>query len=341
MSASDISDRLQIIDRIEGLTVDSEFADAVRVGLTGRPKTLPCRYFYDEVGSQLFEQICELPEYYLTRAETEILTYHGDEIVAGLADDLTLVELGSGSAVKTRLLIEALIKRQETLRFTPIDVSRTALEQSADELLQRYGSLEIVAVLAEYAEGIAELNSQNNGPELILWLGSSIGNLTRNESAGFLGKLASQMSTEDRLLIGIDLRKSASVLEPAYDDAAGVTSAFNLNVLARVNAELDADFDLTSFNHVARYDEVEGRVEMHLESAGKQMAKIGALDLEVSFTDGETIHTENSYKYSLEEIDQLVDASGLSLDARWFDDEKRFSLNMMMLPAGKVDHVRS
>ena len=329
MSLVERTQRFRLIDRINGYPSESDFSEAVRAGLTADPKTLPCRFFYDEAGSELFEQICELPEYYLTRAEREILTRHASNIVKNLPEDVTLVELGSGSAAKTTLLIEALLADRSRLRFTPIDISKSALESSSSDLLVAFDNLEIMAVLAEYRDGVAALKEENSGPELILWLGSSIGNLTRPEAIAFVSEIVGEMSEEDRFLIGIDLRKSKTVLEPAYDDAAGVTAAFNLNVLKRVNAEFGARFDLATFRHLARYDEEEGRVEMHLVSEMDQIISLNALDVEVSFEKGESIHTENSYKYSLDEIDDLVERSGLDLAGQWFDGEKRFSLNLL------------
>lgn len=336
MSVSQSLERLTFVDRTAGVVSETDLADSVRAGLSARPKTLPCRFFYDAVGSELFEEICSLPEYYLTRAETDILERHADEIVRSLPDDLTLVELGSGSAVKTQLVIEALLRRQDTLRFTPIDISKSALESSSNLLLDKYDALEICAVSAEYADGIGALKTLNSGPELILWLGSSIGNLTRSEAVSFLQKLVRQMSDVDRLLVGVDRRKSANVLEPAYDDAAGVTARFNLNVLNRVNAELGGHFDIGAFRHLAKYDDEEGRVEMHLVSTCDQSVEVDALEDSFTFEEGETIHTENSYKYSLSEIDDLAAQSGLCIENQWFDSERRFSLNLMRIDHGET-----
>jgi L-histidine Nalpha-methyltransferase len=329
----DITERFSLLDRQNGPTDDTGFATAVREGLLGKPKSLPCRFFYDAVGSDLFEQICELPEYYLTRAEQEILDHYASEIVAGLPANVTLVELGSGSATKTRLLIEALLADRSRLRFTPIDISRSALEGSSSGLLDQYSNLEITAVVAEYRAGIEVLKEENSGPELILWLGSSIGNLSREEARDFLDGIRSQMTEDDRLLIGVDLRKSANILEPAYDDAAGITSQFNENVLVRINAELGGHFDLDTFRHKAKYDDAIGRVEMHLVSEVDQRVSIDALGVEVHFTAGESIHTENSYKYSCDEIDALAQSSGLKIEGQWFDRDRRFSLNLMSASA--------
>jgi dimethylhistidine N-methyltransferase len=329
LSETKLDQRFELLDRLPKDASELDFADAVLEGLNSRSKTLPCRFFYDEAGSKLFEAICDLPEYYLTRSEREILTNHADKIVSGLPADLTLVELGSGSAVKTRLLIEALLKERDILRFTPIDISKSALEESSQDLLKHHPSLEILAVAGEYQDGIEALKEENSGPELILWLGSSIGNLTRSEARDFLHGIRDSMSDGDRLLVGIDLRKSASILEPAYDDAAGVTAAFNLNILNRINGELGGNFDLDAFRHLAVYDDVEGRVEMHLVSQTDQTVRIDALDREFSFVQDERIHTENSYKYALEEIDTLVEWTDLKLKGQWFDSEERFSLNLL------------
>lgn len=329
MGSVETSERFSLVDRVGVRAVDSGLAEAVREGLTRSPKSLPCRYFYDEAGSRLFEQICDLPEYYLTRAEREILVTQAEDIVAHLDEDVTLVELGSGSATKTRHVIEALLESQDALRFTPIDISRSALESSSEHLLDTFADLEILAVAAEYRQGVAALKDAKSGPELILWLGSSIGNLTRDAATRFLADLRAEMSPEDRLLVGIDLRKDRAVLEAAYDDAAGVTAAFNKNILQRINNELGANFDLDTFRHRAVYEETEGRVEMYLVSEREQTVRIAELGLSVAFAEGEPIHTENSYKYSLAEIDALAAGAGLTVDGQWFDAGRRFSLNLL------------
>ena len=306
-----------------------EFAREVERGLTASPKRLPCRYFYDQQGSRLFEEICALPEYYLTRAERQILQERADEIAALFAEEVALVELGSGSAAKTRLLIEAFLHRHASLRYVPIDISPTILETSSLALLQAYPRLEIVAVAAEYREGLVRLQVESGRPKLILWLGSNVGNLDRPEAARFLRRVRETMTERDRLLVGIDLRKERAVLEAAYDDARGVTARFNLNLLARINQELGGRFDLTRFRHRAVYNEPMGRVEIYLDSLQTQRVRIEGLDLDVSFDAGEPIHTENSYKYSIEEIAALAQAAGLALERQWFDAERRFSVNLL------------
>jgi dimethylhistidine N-methyltransferase len=305
------------------------FARDVRQGLTEHPKHLPCCYFYDGEGSFLFDEICQLPEYYLTRAEHEILEARTGELLAQLPAPLTLVELGSGSAAKTRLLIEALLNRQPTLRYIPIDICRAMVEESSRQLLKEYPGLEILAIAAEYREGLHHLRALGTGPKLILWLGSNVGNLHRSEAERFLQEVATVMTPSDFLQLGIDLRKDGAVLERAYDDSQGVTADFNLNLLARINRELGGHFDLDAFQHRAIYSEGPGRVEMYLVSKKEQRVRIDHLDREISLDAGEAIHTENSYKYSLAEIGSLAAAAGLRIASQWLDTQHRFSVNLL------------
>jgi|DewCreStandDraft_3_1066083.scaffolds.fasta_scaffold00769_4 L-histidine N-alpha-methyltransferase len=310
----------------------AEFAHDVREGLTASPKHLPCRYFYDREGSLLFEAICALPEYYLTRAERAILEAHAGEILARgfgerVSDPITLVELGSGSATKTRLLIAALLRRQGALLYVPVDISREMLEESARGLVRDYPGLRVRAIAGDYADGLEHLTSLR-GRKLILWLGSNIGNLERAEAIAFLRRVRERMSEADAMLIGIDLRKDRAVVERAYNDARGVTARFNANLLARINRELGGHFDLAAFRHHALYNEAEGRIEMYLVSVRAQRVRIERLDLEVSFAAGERIHTENSYKYSPEEITAVARAAGLRLLGHWRDPDALFSVNL-------------
>ncbi|HJT34247.1 MAG TPA: L-histidine N(alpha)-methyltransferase [Pirellulales bacterium] len=318
--------RFRLVELTAG-DLSAEFARDVTAGLQAEPKRLSCRYFYDREGSRLFAAICELPEYYLTRAETEILERHAREIAALFPAGVTVIELGSGSAVKTRLLLDALLPGRR-VRYVPIDICRPVLEQSAADLLQRFGTLEIVAIAAEYHEGLRHLVSESDRPRLILWLGSNIGNFTRAEAAAFLRRIRDTMTPADRMLVGVDLRKDRAVLEAAYDDAVGVTAAFNRNLLARINHELDGNFELGAFRHRAIYNEDLGRIEMYLVSTRTQSVTIGRFGLTVRFAAGETIHTENSYKYSLAEIDALATAAGLQEQCSWQDAAGRFSLHL-------------
>ena len=306
------------------------FAEDVRKGLSASPKRFLPKYFYDELGSQLFEAICLLPEYYLTRAENEILQRYADEIVAAVDGRKTLVEMGSGSASKTRLVIEALLRRQPELMFMPVDISATALESSSRILLQSYPRLTIEAYAADYFAGLAELGKKPRGRTLALFLGSNISNFDRDEALRFLRAMRSVLQKSDALLLGADLKKDPAVLEAAYNDALGVTSAFNLNVLARINRELGGTFDLRAFRHRAFYNDALGRIEIYIESLVKQRVRIEKLDLEVVFETGELIHTENSYKYDMNGIRELAAATGFSLSRTWLDSQERFSSNLLL-----------
>jgi dimethylhistidine N-methyltransferase len=301
------------------------FADDVRDGLTNDSKSLPPKYFYDTLGSQLFEAICLLPEYYLTRAETDIFERSAAEIVAQLPSPLSLVELGSGSSIKTRLLIEAIIARQSELHYQPIDISETILEQSAGKLLDDYSTLRITGRVGDYTRGLGSITRQGDERILILFLGSNIGNYTPVEARSLLGQIRSALRPGDGLLLGADLKKSIVELEAAYDDALGVTAAFNLNLLLRINRELGANFDLTGFEHRATYDVSEGRIEMHLVSRVAQTVEIDDLELQIGFEKGETIHTESSYKYDLDQLANLAEECGFKPARTWFDTEKKFS----------------
>ena len=319
-------ERLQLVTAEEPRM--ESFAENLARGLTTRPKRLSCHWFYDEKGSQLFEQICELPEYYLTRCERNILERYATEIAARFDSPTTLVELGSGSASKTRLIIEAFLERHGRLVFAPIDISRTMLESSAKLLLDDYPGLEVHAFAGRYESGLEHLASRHATRRLTLWLGSSVGNLDRQQAAAFLTRIRSGMGDGDRLLIGIDLRKDRRTLERAYDDTAGVTARFDLNLLARANRELGCDFDLSHFAHRATWREDSGRVESHLVSRRKHTVRVAALDLEVEFESGETIHTENSYKYSQLEIDGLAQGAGMRRESCWMDDDGLYTLNL-------------
>ncbi|HSB69028.1 MAG TPA: L-histidine N(alpha)-methyltransferase [Candidatus Methylomirabilis sp.] len=320
--------RFQLVEGGRDRDLDA-FARDVKTGLTSSPKRLPCRYFYDREGSYLFEAICRQPEYYLPRAERESLVRGAAEMVSGCAPGTVLIELGSGSATKTRVLIEALLARQKSLRYIPIDISRAILEESCHELLRDFPALDVTAMACEYQEGLARLNGAAGAPKLILWLGSNIGNLERVEATRFLRQIGGLMSPADHLLVTIDLRKERAVLDSAYDDSQGFTARFNLNLLVRINRELGGRFDIRTFRHRAFYNEGPGRIEMYLVSSRPQCVPIDDLGIEVSFAEGEAIHTEDSYKYSLAEIDALAGAAGLRVERQWFDGGRRLSVNLL------------
>jgi dimethylhistidine N-methyltransferase len=330
------SSRLAI--RRAAMENQSSFAADVRAGLTATPKTLPPKYFYDALGSQLFEAICLLPEYYPTRAEAEIFENHAAEIVAQLASPVTVVELGSGSSVKTRRLIESLLARQGELHYQPVDISETILTESAMKLLDDYPPLRITAQATDYTQGLGAIarrpdeRGAERGDErvLVLFLGSNIGNYNPDDARALLREVRRNLRAGDGLLLGADLKKSRDTLEAAYDDPIGVTAAFNLNLLSRINRELDADFDLRRFRHRAHFNEARSRIEMHLLSRVRQTVEIRALGLTIDFSEGETIHTENSYKYDLDTLAALARESGFHAERTWFDSQQRFSCNFWL-----------
>lgn len=320
-------DRLKI-HRFASRRAIKTFAEDVRDGLTTKPKFLPPKYFYDSIGSALFEVITLLPEYYPTRAEAEILDNFADEIVSEIEGEKILLELGSGKATKTRSIIEAILKTQNELLFLPNDISPTVLEESSRVLLQMHAKLSIKAYAADYFTALENFEIDQTKRAVVLFLGSNIGNFTYDEAVEFMIALRKILKTGDCLLLGTDLKKDAKILIGAYDDPTLVTAAFNLNLLARLNREFEAEFDLRKFKHLAIYNEKEGRIEMHLESLVKQIVKIQQLNLTLEFAAGETIHTENSYKFNIQDLTHLAEVSRFKLKKSWFDAEKRFASNL-------------
>ena len=312
----------------EAQTELPSFAEEVKAGLSAADRSLPCRFFYDEIGSKIFEEICGLDEYYLTRVEREMLRVRAAEIAGHVDHDAVLVEFGSGSAEKTRLLIDALLARQETLVYVPIDISRSAIEESAEALLLDHPRLSVHAVCGEYETALASVRDHESKARLVLWLGSSVGNLHKPDAAAFLTRVRAGLNASDRLLIGVDLRKDRERLERAYDDSLGVTARFNKNLLSRINRELGGNFILEQFHFEARYHEDSGSVESSLVSLCDQEVAISSLDASFAFACEDRIHTENSYKYSLEEIDTLARGAGMRCDTRWIDDAGEYSLNL-------------
>ena len=300
------------------------FAQLVRAGLSSEPKTLPCQYFYDEVGSQLFEQICELPEYYPTRTEDAILRDHAEDMVDGWLRAPDLVELGSGSSTKTRRLIDAALRRYGSLHYIPIDVSPTILQESAESLIREFPGLRVTGFACDYQTALPRIADRFPGPKLFVFLGSSLGNYETDAAVDLLGQLAAVMDGSDQLLLGTDLVKDPATLECAYDDAQGVTARFNLNLLERINRELGGEFDLDRFTHRAVYRADRERVEMHLESRAEQVVRIRDANLTVRFREGETIHTENSHKYTPQRLQELARRSGFGEEGAWTDPEGWF-----------------
>jgi dimethylhistidine N-methyltransferase len=297
---------------------------AIRAGLSERPRRLPPECFYDDLGSALFEAITLLPEYGLTRAGVRLFTRHAPEMAARLRGALDVVELGSGSGRKTRLLLEELV-RGGSVRYLPVDISAAALGECAREIGER-ASLWVEPIQASHLEGLRKAAGErrDGAAVLVLFLGSNIGNFNREEQGGFVRAIREELRPGDALLLAADLEKPESVLLPAYDDPIGLTAAFNLNVLARLNRELGADFDPRGFSHWARYDKGERRMEMHLVSLRPQRALIPALDLALELAQGESLWTESSYKFARGEIARLGQSAGFTLRAEWVDQEWPF-----------------
>lgn len=305
------------------------FADDVRRGLRALPKRLPPKSFYDELGSALFEAITHLPEYYLTRAESELLAKYAGDIVDTLGAPVELLELGSGSAVKTRYIIKALLERQRTLRYSPIDISPAALSASTQSLIDEYPNLFVEAFAGDYFELLDGTHLRSTARTMALFLGSNIGNFEPQEATALLQALRRTLKPGDGLLLGTDLKKAIDRLELAYDDPSGVTAAFNKNVLGRINRELGGNFDLRAFEHDAHYDPVRGAVDMFLIATSAQNVRIRDLDLQVTFTEFESIHTESSYKYDPDDINRIAESAGYRLERCWFDSGFDYALSLL------------
>jgi L-histidine N-alpha-methyltransferase len=306
---------------------EATVAADVLAGLQARPKRLPPWLFYDARGSALFERITRLPEYYVTRTERAILRQHADDIIDAAGSPASLIELGAGSASKTRVLITALLAVQPRLTFVPVDVSPTALDGAARRLRARFPTLNVTPVVAKYPDELGFLSAAP-GPRLVLFLGSNIGNYDPEEGAALLRAFRRRLRPGDALVLATDLRKSPSVLIPAYDDAAGVTARFNKNVLTRLNRELGARFALDKFRHVARWNARASRIEMHLESLEDQVVPISGLGLTISLRAGERIHTENSYKFSRPMVKRLLATAGFTWEKAWTDPQRWFAVHL-------------
>jgi L-histidine N-alpha-methyltransferase len=296
-------------------------------GLSAHPKTLSPWLFYDETGSELFEAITELPEYYLTRTERTIFTEYVDEILDAAADNRTLkmIELGAGTATKTGLLLQAAIRRQGTVDYLAIDVSETALAAAQQRIEAEIPGVNVISRVGDYTDGIEEIPCAGQR-RMVLYLGSSIGNFEPGDAIQVLREVRRRLAPGDKLLLGADRVKERSVLVRAYDDEAGVTAAFNKNILTRINRELGANFNLRLFRHRARWNHEQSRIEMHLESLIPQHVSIPALDLEIKFGRGETIHTENSYKFTASSIASIVERAGFAMTRCWTDEHEWFGV---------------
>jgi dimethylhistidine N-methyltransferase len=321
MSVSALAlDRLEAADR-------SDFEDEVLAGLSRAPRAIPARFLYDERGSKLFDQICELPEYYLTRTETAILQACAPEIAALAGPGCALIEYGSGSSVKSRLLLDALV---DLSAYVPIDVSRRHLDATAAALRRDYPGLVVRPVCADYM-ALSALPEQVNGARRLgFFPGSTIGNLTPAESTAFLRRARTLLGEKGALVLGVDLKKDPRLLHDAYNDAAGITAQFSLNLLRRMNRELGADFDLSGFAHEAFYNAAEGRIEIYLRSLRPQVVTVAGRGF--SFSEGERIHTEWSYKFDSTDIAALARSAGFDIARTWTDAENMFAVTYLVAP---------
>ena len=304
----------------------------VRQGLSGKPKTLPSKYFYDARGSELFEKICMLPEYYLPRCEIEALQQIAPEIVRDVSR-ADLIELGSGASRKIKVVLEAATKgTRQNMRYVPVDVCGEYLQDSAQELLQHYPELSVLGIVADFTRHLREL--PNTRQRLFFFLGSTLGNFPHAEAIAFLSNIAENMKPGDHFLLGLDMLKSKEVLEKAYNDSQGVTAAFNKNILEIINKELNADFATDLFEHLAFFNPKEGRMEMHLQARQDMEVNVADLQMRVPIKKGETIHTEISRKFSAQEIRKMMDKAGFSIN-RWVTDRQNsFSVLDLVLPQG-------
>jgi dimethylhistidine N-methyltransferase len=310
---------------------DEEFAAAVVDGLSAAQKTLPCRYLYDRRGSELFEQITTLPEYYPTRTEAAILDANVGDIAKGTGENRVLVEFGSGSSRKTEIIIAAM---PDLVAYVPIDVSESALAAARQRLEKRFHDLDIRPIVGDFSQAVQLPPDLRFVGKIGFFPGSTIGNLRRAEAQALLRRFRTILAPGARLIVGVDLVKSEEILRRAYDDPAGVTAAFNLNLLTRINRELDADFDLDAFRHEARFNRDESRVEMHLVSERDQTVDI--LGTRVSFGRGETIHTENSHKYAIDGFRDLAVSADWSPGRVWTDAAELFSVHELLSSRASV-----
>jgi L-histidine Nalpha-methyltransferase len=324
-----VPDRFELIEvpRARGA---ASFAQDVAGGLRAFPKRLSSKYLYDRVGSALFDAITHLPEYYLSSAETEILREWGWEIVRVLDAPIDFLELGSGSAVKTRLLIAEALRAQGRLRYSPIDISIDALRVSSLALVEAFPALSVRAYAGDYFDVLASKALRFERRMLAMFMGSNIGNYEPPQALQVLTLLARALRPGDGLLLGTDLKKDREILELAYDDPVGVTAAFNKNLLERINRELGGDFDLRNFTHVAHYDEKRGSVDSFLVARGAAEVVLASTGLRASFVAGERLHTEASYKFTDQDVADLGTAAGFRLSSTWHDRAHRFSVHLLV-----------
>jgi dimethylhistidine N-methyltransferase len=308
--------------------IEKTFAEEISSSLDRDLKYISPKFFYDKKGSELFEKICLVPEYYPTRTEVSILKQLQSELPSFLDGDFRLVELGSGASTKTRLILDILTS-QKNLEYFPIDISEI-LTESSEQLLHDYDNLTITGIVDTYEGGLEFLKKYDEKKNLIIFLGSSFGNFPPIDGYKFLEKVHATMKPGDLFLIGLDLVKEKEILTSAYNDSEGITAEFNLNALSRINDELDADFNLDNFSHYAIYNEKDQRIEMYLKSLHDQSIVISKSDLELKLKKDELIHTEYSHKYRLSQIHDLLDDVGFELKHTWLDEKKHFSLSLVL-----------
>ena len=318
-----------VLDIMEKSDAREDFRADVELGLSSSPKSIPPKYFYDEQGSRLFEQITRLEAYYPTRTEASILSDHGLEVIDAMGEAVTIVELGSGSSTKTRLLLDILAHRQQRVDYIPIDISPTVVTQFGEQLLADYPMLHIRGLICDYHQALDALKEEPGQRRLFLFLGSSLGNYHPHQATELLQEIRAAMADHDRLLLGLDLKKDPEVLHLAYNDPEGVTAAFNLNLLERINRELEGRFELERFAHKALYNLEEGRIEMYLESMMHQLIPIKAMGRSFSFRQGETIHTENSYKFDRQRLENILGQCDLKIERQFLDHRQWFSVNLI------------
>jgi dimethylhistidine N-methyltransferase len=320
----EINSRLRYF-KPESAKSSKTFAEEISRSLNQKEKSINPKFLYDIKGSELFDDICELPEYYLTRTETNLLKTIGNELEKFVTQDMRLVELGSGSALKTRLLLDILTNIQNKTEYFPIDIS-DILQESSQKLLEVYENLSITGVIDTYEGGLEFVEKYDDTPNLIAFLGSSFGNFTPEFGFAFLQKISSIMKNNDLFFIGLDLIKDKVVLENAYDDSKGITANFNLNVLSRINDELNANFVISQFAHHSLYNEKEQRIEMYLRSLEDQKVEIKKANLQLNIEKDELIHTEHSHKYSISQIKNIMHKAGFEIEKIWHDTNKPYAL---------------
>lgn len=304
------------------------FASEIAHSITQKQKYIHPKFLYNDKGSKLFEKICELPEYYLTRTEISILSRLTSELPKYLKENYRLVEFGSGSSTKTRKILDILCQSQEEVEYFSIDISNI-IKESSRSLLQQYDNLYITGIIDRYEKGLEFIQTFDEQKKLIIFLGSSFGNFDADSGRDFLKKIHSTMNDNDFFLIGLDLVKDKKILESAYDDSQHITADFNLNLLSRINEELGANFILQNFEHYAVFNEKKSRIEIYLRSKIVHQVHISDLDLSLDFKKGELIHTENSYKYSISQIEQLADEVGFKITKLWQDENHHFAVVLL------------